>query len=168
MISTAKVIFPFRIFAFCSLYIVLNVVLFVESKNQSANPFTKYYTRAINNSKVNPYMSGTYKQQIQKLFITSSIVKSLQKQIKIWIIVSDVFLALIFIFLIFGFTSTNASLSFIEACLHFIGTVLVSNTVMQPASSDCIICGAFFGVMLPFLLELIQIIKLFCFKTDFY
>lgn len=148
----------------------MNVVLFVIDKNESqqANPIKNYYANRINNSVANPYMPDSFKNSIRGIFSSGKQIKHVQKQIKIWLIVSDVLLALVFIFIILGFSTTSAPLSFIEGCLHFIGTVLISNTMLQPASSDYIICGVFFGVMAPFLLEIWEIFCLLCLKTDFY
>lgn len=166
----AKNIFPFRVFSFVAIYIMCNIVLYTISPdyNGSSNPITKYYQKTVTNSIVSPNLASSIKDAIIENMSDSQFVKDKQKSIKIMLIFADIFLVFIFVAIIFGFASTLVQLCFIEAFLHFIGIILIGYCIVEEAHINFIICGVVFGVYVPALMELWQVISLFIFKTDFY
>ena len=166
----AKTLFPFRVFSFASIYIMCNIVLFTldSSYTGPANPIINYYQNRIDNAIVSPNMAPSMKTAVRENFGNSQIVRDKTNSIRIMLIFADIFLVLLFIALIFGLITTSVQLSFIEGFLHFIGVILITHCIVSEAHINFIICGVFFGVYLPLIIELWHAFSLFILKTDFY
>ena len=166
----AKSIFPFRVFAFCVLYLTLNVVLWTlrDDYDGNGNFLTKYYEKSIDTAVVSPNVAVTVKEAVKSNLGNSQIYKDARKSLKIWLIFGDVFLGLLFVALILGFNTIYVQMSFIEGFLHFIGIILISHAILSSASPNFIICAIVFGIIVPFVVELWQVFALFVLKTDFF
>ena len=166
----AKTLFPFRVFSFVAIYIVCNVVLYtLESDYQGpANPIINYYQNRINSAIVSPNMSPEMRQAVSTNFRNSQIVQDKTKSIRIYLIFADIFLVLLFVSLIFGLMTTSAQMSFIESFLHFVGVILITHCIVSGAHINYVICGVFFGIYLPFLIEIWNAFAIFVLKLDFY
>jgi hypothetical protein len=69
---------------------------------------------------------------------------------------------------VFGFLLTFPHISFIIAVLHFIAVVLLTHIFCEAAEVGSVITSVWVGVILPFLIEVWHVVRLFIFKTDFY
>ena len=168
--SLARVIFPFRVFAFCGLYIVINIVLWTLRSDYTgpANFLANYYLKTIRNAISSPNVAPTVKTAILERFSNSQIVEDAKYSLRIWLIFGDIFIVLLFFALIMGFNTVSVQMSFIQGFLHFIGLILITHAVLSSASPDFVICAVFFGTLVPFVMELWQVFGLFVLKTDFY
>ena len=166
----AKTLFPFRVFSFVAIYIVCNVVLYTLDSGYSgpANPIINYYQNRIGNAVMSPNMAPEMRQAVIANFRNSQIVQDKTESIRIYLIFADVFLVLLFVSLIFGLMTTSAQMSFIEGFLHFVGVILITHCIVAEAHINFVICGVFFGIYLPFLIELWNAFALFVLKLDFY
>lgn len=170
MIELSRTLFPFRVLAFSSMYILVNVILYTLDSDYTGNSniIKNYYSNSIRNGHDGPNNAPFITNAIMNNILDCTIIKDATQELKIWLIFADIFIVCLFVTLIFGIVTTVAHLSFIEGVLHLIGTVLLSYAVYDNAHRNFVICGVFFGVMLPFLMELWQILCIFVFKTDFY
>ena len=168
--SLARAIFPFRVFAFCGLYVTINIVLWTLRSDYTgpANFLTNYYQNKIDSAISSPNVAPSVKDAVRNNIGNSQIVRDAKYSIRIWLIFGDIFIVLLFVALILGFNTVSAQMSFIEGFLHFIGLILITHAILSNASPDYVICAVFFGTLLPFVMELWQVFALFVLKTDFY
>ncbi|EAX89882.1 hypothetical protein TVAG_153270 [Trichomonas vaginalis G3] len=170
MLQLSRTLFPFRVLAFSAIYITVNVILYTLDSDYGgeANIVKNYYSARFSNSNLSPNLPDFIKSAISRTLSSNEMIADATTELRIWLIFADIFLVFLFISLIFGIVTTVAHLSFIEGVLHLIGVILMSHALFQNAHRNFVICGVFFGIMLPFLMELWQLISIFVFKTDFY
>lgn len=163
-----QIVFPFRVLAFASLFIVTNVAL-SERQNIIKKSYIDPYHTLVRNNPILPgnlitNLANTPSGQI----IPFPAFKSYETQIYGWTICGDILLACLFASIIAGFNTNRACRSFTIGFLHLIGVLLITQMIIQHESKNFLICGIFFGIFLPFFVELWTVLQLFVFKVDFY
>lgn len=114
------------------------------------------------------HMSQDLHDAITENIVSSTVALNEIKFIFRWVIAADVLLAILFICLIFGFMTVYVHWTIVETFLMFVGLILISHSIIEDESPAFVISGIVFGIILPTVMELWNIIGLFVFKKDFY
>ncbi|OHT08650.1 hypothetical protein TRFO_22731 [Tritrichomonas foetus] len=164
MVKYSRLVFPFRSITFFSLYIILNTLLY------SSSPISRNHVYNLGTSSYlsNPLLPDDLRTYVTANYMQLPIFKSYQNNMKGWIGVADFFIIFLFACLVLGFLTNSPHVSIVISVLHFIGIVLCTLFSISYGSINYLICGVTFGIILPALIEIVNIIGLFVFKTDFY
>ena len=164
MIKYSRIIFPFRSITFLSLYIILNTVLY------GRGTFARNRVLRISEPSIlsNPRLPDNILTVIDVNYTATPMYNSYYNGITGWVAVSDVFIIFLFVVLVLGFMANYPHLNMFISILHCIGILLATLFTVNYWSLNYLICGCFFGIIVPGLMEIYNIICLFAFKSDFY
>ena len=156
MPTNQQIIFPFRVIGFFTLYILVNIGRF--NRDTIGKQISSRNLEQVRNyNYMIPFPSDSTQDE-------DSVISQLNR----WGIAADIFLACLFACLILGFLSTKAFASFAMGFLHFIGVLLCAHFLEAKAGIGYYISSIVFGILLPFVIELIDLFAIFVLKTDFY
>lgn len=164
MVVFSRVVFPFRTISFLAFYIILNTLLYSRNTVARKHIETSYAAGFLTSPTLPSNLGTIIVQNCEYL----DEYKDYLAHIKGWIITADIFIVFLFCCLVFGFLTNYPYISIFIAFLHFIGIILCTHFALNYCSINFLICGVFFGIILPGLIEIHNIICLFAFKTDFY
>jgi hypothetical protein len=163
-VQHARIVFPFRALAFFSVYIVLNTILY--HRDRIARDYV--LNRVCPSRLSHPNLPSGIANRMSVVPTTFPEYASIEGAIYDWAVAGDFFIVLLFIAMILGLLSTQAHISFFIAMLHFIAVILVTHMVLVNASRAFLICAVVFGILLPIVIEIWNLLSLIVFKSDFY
>ena len=145
MLSLTRIVFPFRVLSFCSLYIILNIVFLTRIKIVQ-----NWYNEEINENSFSRYLPEYSKKILTNKIISTSVgiplVESDINRLYNWGFFGNFLILFLFICIIAGFLTPKSYLSFLIGFLHFIGFFLMSHTIIESENPlydiYCIIIGA--------------------------
>ena len=160
----SKLVFPFRAMSFFSLYLAINTIFYNRN-----NVFRNYlWNRAQYADISTPNLPKNILQNLRDNASGFPDGASYKNTIFRWSIAADILLVFLFACMILGFLTNKAFITFVIGSLHFIGVILCTFLVIEYASPNFLICAIAFGVIFPALIEIVNLISILAFKTDFY
>lgn len=163
VLEYAKIVFPFRTIAFLSLYIAINTVFY--DREDIARKYVVAGTQQAVLSA--PGLPDRLTSVATNVTGYPEFV-AYRDMIFTWSIVADVFIVFLFVTLLLGMVTTRAHVSFFMGVLHFIALILITHMVEKNASGDFLICAVVFGLILPALVEIWNILGIVVFKAYYY
>ena len=160
----SKLVFPMRAMSFFSLYLAINTI-FYNRNNYIKNYL---YKRARYAHVSSPNLPPKLPQLLKDHYKNIPDYDKYKKLILGWCITADIFIVFLFICMILGFLTNKPYINFVIGVLHFIAVILCTHLTVKFASFNFLICAVAFGVLLPSLIEIFNIISIACFKNDFY
>ncbi|KAK8882349.1 hypothetical protein M9Y10_044991 [Tritrichomonas musculus] len=160
----SKLVFPFRALSFFSLYLALNMIFYDRKMIVGKYIFNRIRYANISSPSLPSLLIEKAKKNIEYF----PDFDKYNDQIFTWCITGDVFLVFLFVCMILGFLTNKPSTNFVIGGLHFIAVVLCTHLITQRASFNFMICAVAFGILLPSLIEIFNLISILCFKNDYY
>ena len=164
MVTYARIAFPLRTISLFSFYIILNTILY--SKDHMAQRYV------ISNLELNifshPSLPDDLLRHINQNYMNFPKYKTYVAHIKGWVIIADIFIIFLTVCLVFGFLANYPYKTIFLSLLHFVGIILCTYMVISSGSINFLICGVVFGMILPGLIEIYNLIYLFTYRKDFY
>lgn len=164
MVTYSRIAFPLRTISLFSFYIILNTILYAS--DDIARKYVLDRMRASVFS--HPTLPDDLLRHAESGYMNFPKYKTYIAHIKGWVIVADIFIVFLAVCLVFGFMANYPYKTIFLSMLHFIGIVLCTHMVIDFASINFLIFGVFFGMIVPSLIEIYNIVLLFAFKKDFY
>ena len=159
----SKLVFPFRALSFFSLYLALNTIFYSRE-----NVIKKYIYKKVEYSKYSPRIPYKLVDLIKDNVKSFPDYDKYKKEIFGWCIAGDILLVFLFVCMILGFLTNKPATNFFIGGLHFIAVILLTYLILDRASFNYMICAVAFGLILPSLIEIFNLISILCFKNDYY
>jgi hypothetical protein len=163
-IQDSQYVFPFRAVSLFSLYMLVNTICY----NRESIGQTHVTERAANSILLNPGLPPDMLNYLSNGLWSFPQYVDYVNAIRDWTIAGDIFLAFLFAAMILGLLGGHPHLNFFIGFLHFIGVLLVTHVALEAAPAGFFITGIVFGVLLPIVVEIWNVLALFVFKKDFY